>query len=69
MAEKILTKIFEYANKKVPLIKSINITRQYQNIDITLIVKTIEKEEYAIIIEDKKNSILSDKQKENLYVD
>lgn len=68
MAEKILTKIFEYANKKVPLIKSINITRQYQNIDITLIVKTIEKEEYAIIIEDKKNSILSDKQKENLYV-
>lgn len=68
MAEKILTKIFEDANKKVPLIKSINITRQYQNIDITLIVKTIEKEEYAIIIEDKKTSILSDKQKENLYV-
>ena len=68
MSEKILDKILENTDINSFHIKEVRIIRQFENIDITLVITTKSSKQYIVIIEDKVGANLSSKQKRDLYV-
>ena len=68
MSEKILDKILENTDINSFHIKEVRIIRQFENIDITLVITTKSSKQYIVIIEDKVGANLSRKQKKDLYV-
>ena len=68
MSEKILDKILENTDISSFHIKEVRIIRQFENIDITLVITTKSSKQYIVIIEDKVGANLSSKQKRDLYV-
>lgn len=68
MSEEILNKILENTDINSSHIKEVKIIRQFENIDITLVITTKSSKQYIVIIEDKVGANLSSKQKRDLYV-
>ena len=63
-----LVKILENTDISSFHIKEVRIIRQFENIDITLVITTKSSKQYIVIIEDKVGANLSSKQKRDLYV-
>ena len=68
MSEEILNKILENTDINSFHIKEVKIIRQFENIDITLVVTTKSSKQYIVIIEDKVGANLSNHQRKDLYV-
>ena len=68
MSEKILNKILENTDINSFHIKEVKIIRQFENIDITLVITTKSSKQYIVIIEDKVGANLSNHQRKDLYV-
>ena len=68
MSKKILDKILENTSINSSYIDKVNIIRQFENIDIILVITTKALEEYVVIIEDKVGGNLSEHQRNDLYV-
>ena len=67
MSKKILDKILENTSINSSYIDKVNIIRQFENIDIILVITTTALEEYVVIIEDKVGGNLSEHQRNDLY--
>ena len=68
MSEEILNKILENTDINSTHIKEVKIIRQFENIDITLVIATKSSKQYIVIIEDKVGTNLSNHQRKDLYV-
>ena len=68
MSEEILNKILENTDINSFNIKEVKIIRQFENIDITLVITTKSSKQYIVIIEDKVGANLSNHQRKDLYV-
>ena len=68
MSEEILNKILSSKKISVKDIGKVDIVRQFENIDILVIVTLKNLEQYLIIIEDKVSASLSNHQRKDLYV-
>lgn len=68
MSEEILNKILENTDINSFHIKEVKIIRQFENIDITLVITTKSSKQYIVIIEDKVGANLSNHQRKDLYV-
>ena len=68
MSEEILDKILENTDINSSHIKEVKIIRQFENIDITLVITTKSSKQYIVIIEDKVGANLNEHQQQNLYV-
>lgn len=68
MSEEILNKILENTDINSSHIKEVKIIRQFENIDITLVITTKSSKQYIVIIEDKVGANLSNHQRKDLYV-
>ena len=68
MSEGILKRSLENRNSKSAHIKEVKIIRQFENIDITLVITTKSSKQYIVIIEDKVGANLSNHQRKDLYV-
>lgn len=68
MSKNILDKILEKTKINSFNIDNVNIIRQFENIDITLVITTKTLEQYIVIIEDKVSGSLSNYQRKDLYV-
>lgn len=68
MSEDILNKILENTDINSFHIKEVKIIRQFENIDITLVITTKSSKQYIVIIEDKVGANLSNHQRKDLYV-
>lgn len=68
MSEEILNKILENTDINSFQIKEVKIIRQFENIDITLVITTKSLKQYIVIIEDKVGANLSNHQRKDLYV-
>ena len=68
MSEEILNKILENTDINSSHIKEVKIIRQFENIDITLVITTKSSKQYIVIIEDKVGSNLNEHQQQDLYV-
>lgn len=69
MSKKILNKILNSKNITSKEVKNVSIIRQFENIDILVVVTLKNLEQYLIIIEDKVSANLSEHQKKDLYVE
>ena len=68
MSEEILNKILENTDINSSHIKEVKIIRQFENIDITLVITTKSSKQYIVIIEDKVGANLNEHQQQDLYV-
>lgn len=68
MSEEILNKILENTDINSFHIKEVKIIRQFENIDITLVITTKSSKQYIVIIEDKVGANLNEHQQQDLYV-
>ena len=68
MSKQILDKILENTSINSSDVKKVNIIRQFENVDITLIITTKSSEQYIVIIEDKVGASLNKHQRKDLYV-
>ena len=68
MSEEILNKILSSKKISVKEIGKVDIVRQFENIDILVVVTLKNLEQYLIIIEDKVSASLSNHQRKDLYV-
>lgn len=68
MSEEILNKILSSKKISVKDIGKVDIVRQFENIDILVVVTLKNLEQYLIIIEDKVSASLSNHQRKDLYV-
>lgn len=68
MSEEVLNKILENTYINSFHIKEVKIIRQFENIDITLVITTKSSKQYIVIIEDKVGANLSNHQRKDLYV-
>lgn len=68
MSKKILDKILQNTSITSSNIKEVKIIRQFENIDITLVITTKSSEQYIVIIEDKVGANLNKHQQKDLYV-
>lgn len=68
MSEEILNKILENTDINSFHIKEVKIIRQFENIDITLVITTKSSKQYIVIIEDKVGANLNQHQQQDLYV-
>lgn len=68
MSEEILNKILENTDINSSHIKEVKIIRQFENIDITLVITIKSSKQYIVIIEDKVGANLNEHQQQNLYV-
>ncbi len=68
MSKKILSKILENTDISILDIQEVRIIRQFESIDITLIIETKYLEQYIVIIEDKVGASLNNVQQKDLYV-
>lgn len=68
MSKKILDKILNSKKITSKEIKEVSIIRQFENIDILVVVTLKNLEQYLIIIEDKVGANLSKHQRKDLYV-
>lgn len=68
MSEEILNKILENTDINSFHIKEVKIIRQFENIDITLVITTKSSKQYIVIIEDKVGANLNEQQQKDLYV-
>ena len=68
MSKNILDKVLENTKINSFNIDNVNIIRQFENIDITLVITTKTLDHYIVIIEDKVRGSLSNYQRKDLYV-
>ena len=68
MSEEILNKILGNTDINSSHIKEVKIIRQFENIDITLVITTKSSKQYIVIIEDKVGANLNEHQQQDLYV-